>query len=166
MRLRPPTKNIIDGRLPVQREPPTEERQRDLHPAAVEAVTRYSQVWDENDRLVQENQRLRNDNEMLQRLDKEKTALINDLRQQIIDLQHRAEERLTRSETYHRERLAEADKSKERYLRYAVSINERLRACIDQIHAAHNLALEMAQKKPQQLEEEINVTVEQLKKPG
>ena len=42
MRLKPPT-NIIDGRLPVQREPPADQQRRELHPAALEAVTRYSQ---------------------------------------------------------------------------------------------------------------------------
>jgi DNA-binding ferritin-like protein len=123
-------------------------RHRELHPAAAEAVARYSAVWDENEKLIAETTKLRSDNEMLHRVDAEKTALISDLRRCLEDSARAADERVARVELHLRERLADAERSKERYLRYAVAIAERLKACGDQITEAHNSAMEMANTTP------------------
>src|SRR5215831_5544870 len=105
--------------------PSTPPPPRELHPAAADAVARYSRVWEENDRLAADNVRLTQDNEVLKRIDAEKTALISDLRRQLEDTQQKADDRVHRTETHFRERLAESERIKERYLRFAVSISER-----------------------------------------
>jgi hypothetical protein len=120
------------------------QRPRELHPAAAEAVARYNQVWEENDRLAAESAKLTGENEILRRVDAEKTALISDLRRTVEETQRGSDERLAKAENHFRQRLAESERAKERYLRYAVSISERLKACGDQIAAAHETAMEMA----------------------
>jgi hypothetical protein len=124
--------------------PQQAQRPRELHPAAAEAVARYNQVWEENDRLAAENAKLSGENEILRRVDAEKTALISDLRRTVEETQRGSDERLAKAESHFRARLAESERAKERYLRYAVSISERLKACGDQIAAAHDTAMEMA----------------------
>ena len=48
-------------------------------------------------------------------------------------------DRIAMAEAHFRERLAESERNKEIYLRFAVSINERLNSGIDQIMAAREI---------------------------
>jgi len=128
---------------------------RELHPAARDAISRYSAVFDENDRLIEENAKLKGDNEVLRRVDAEKTALLSTLRQNLEEAQRAADERVQKTEAHFRERLADAERAKERYLRYAVTISERLKACGDQIAAAHDIAMEMANRPPDPPDKEL-----------
>ena len=153
-----PTKNVPAPSMPA----PPPPRQRELHPAAADAVATYSQVWHENDRLLSENARLTQDNEVLRRTDAEKTAMISDLRRAVEETQRSADERVHKVETHHRDRLAESEKAKERYLRFAVSISERLRAAGDDIAAAHESAMEMANKSLDQTISELEVGMSKM----
>jgi hypothetical protein len=139
--------------------PPAQQRPRELHPAAADTIERIHQVWDENERLVAENRTLSGDNEVLRRVDAEKSALISTLRQNLEDAQKTADDRVYKTEAHLRERLAEAERNKERYLRYAVTISERLKACGDQIAAAHDVAMDMASKVPDQQLDEVEAAV-------
>src|SRR5215467_8100771 len=96
---------------------PPQPRSREVHPAVTEFQNRYAQMWDDNEELRASNTRLINENEMLRRLDAEKTALVSSLRQTLEDSQRSTEERLSKQEHHFRERLAEAERAKERYLR-------------------------------------------------
>ena len=71
---------------------------------------------------------------------------------------------MTKAETHLRERLAEAERNKERYLRYAVSISERLKSCGENIAAAHDIAMDMAQSSPKldDIEQEIAKVTRQV----
>jgi hypothetical protein len=130
---------------PLVRPPvPPMPQKRELHPAAQEAVARYSAVWDENEKLAADAAQLRSENEVLRRVDAEKTALISDLRRSLEESQAQTDQRVSKIEEDSRRRVVEAEKAKERYLRYAVSISERLKACGDQIAAAHDIAIDMA----------------------
>jgi hypothetical protein len=126
-----------------------------MHPAVAETMSRYAEVWDENDRLRDANIQLIKDNEVLQRLDQEKSALIKDLRHTLEETQKTSDERLHKAEVHHRERLTEAERAKERYLRYAVSISERIRGCISDLEAAHSTSMEMANQSSAEIESEI-----------
>jgi hypothetical protein len=132
--------------VPSMPPPPQRPRPRELHPAAADTIEKIHLVWEENERLSNENIRLSQDNEVLKRTDVEKTSIISDLRRQIEEAQRTGDERLEKSETHFRERLAESERSKERYLRFAVTISERLKAAGDDIAAAHESAMEMAHK--------------------
>jgi hypothetical protein len=138
---------------------PTMQRPRELHPAAAEAVAKYNQVWEENDRLLAENAKLHGENDVLRRVDAEKTALISTLRQNLEDAQKMADDRVLKTEMHLRDRLAESERSKERYLRYAVTISERLKACGDQITAAHDIAMEMGHNVPDQQLNQIEAAI-------
>ena len=146
-------------------------RPRELHPAAAEAVARYSAVWDENEKLTAAITKLQNDNEILRRVDAEKTALISDLRRNLEETQRTSDDRVQRVELHFRDRLGQAERSKERYLRYAVAISERLKACGDQIAEAHASAMDMANTTPldaaeKRIEDEMKTLVaEQVGKP-
>ena len=50
-----------------------------------------------------------------------------------------SDNRIAMAEAHFRERLAESERNKEIYLRFAVSINERLNSGIDQIMAAREI---------------------------
>jgi hypothetical protein len=126
------------------------QQRRELHPAAAEAAARYSQVWEENDSLRAENNRLRNELDVARNLDVEKTALLSDLRQTLADSQARNDDRMYKIEAHFRERLAESERNKERYLRYATAIAERLKGITDQIVAAHSAAMDMASAEHEQ----------------
>jgi regulator of replication initiation timing len=126
------------------------QQRRELHPAAAEAAARYSQVWEENDSLRAENDRLRNELDVSRNLDVEKTALLSDLRQTLADSQARNDDRMYKIEAHFRERLAESERNKERYLRYATAIAERLKGITDQIVAAHSAAMDMASAEHEQ----------------
>jgi len=130
-------------------------RPRELHPAAADTIERIHLVWEENDKLRAENNQLTKDNEVLKRVDAEKTKLISDLRQQLDNTQKTTDIRVQDVETHFRERLAESERAKERYLRYAVSISERLKAAGDDITAAHEAAMDMAGKSLDQTISEI-----------
>jgi hypothetical protein len=134
-----------------------------LHPAAQDAIDRYSAIFDENDRLLNENKELRSENEMLRRVDAEKTALISDLRRATEESQGRTDLRIVKLEADYRQRIGESERAKERYLRYAVSISERLKACGEQITAAHEAAMDMAKTGGIELENEIAKILEESK---
>jgi hypothetical protein len=134
-----------------------------LHPAAQDAIDRYSAIFDENDRLINEAKELRNENEMLRRVDGEKTALISDLRRMIEDNQHMNDQRIAKLEIDYRQRVTDAERAKERYLRFAVAISERLKVCGDQISAAHETAMDMAKSGGVELENEIAKILEESK---
>jgi ribosomal protein L16 Arg81 hydroxylase len=136
---------------------------RDLHPAARDAVARYSEVWDENDRLTGEAVQLRGENEVLRRVDAEKTALISDLRRTLEESQRVTDQRVAKLEQDCRHRVAESERAKERYLRFAVAISERLKVCGDQIAAAHDSAMEMAKSGGVDMETEIAKLLESSK---
>src|SRR5262245_28042247 len=142
---------------------PTPVQPRELHPAAQAAAAQYSAVWEENDILRAENQRLKNEVEVARNLDAEKTALLSNLRQQLDDAQRHGDERVYQIEAHFRDRLAQAERSKERYLRYAVGISERLKVCADQIAEAHAGAMEMANTAPlDAAEQKIEAEVKEL----
>jgi hypothetical protein len=132
---------------------------RKMHPAVAETMSRYAEVWDENDRLHNANVQLIKDNEVLQRLDQEKSALIVDLRHTLEETQKASDERLHKAEAHHRERLAEAERAKERYLRYAVSISERIQGCISDLEAAHSTSMEMAHTPSDKVLDEVNEAI-------
>jgi hypothetical protein len=115
-----------------------------MHPAVQEAMGRYAAIWEENDELRVENGKLAKDNEVLRKLDQEKTALIASLRATLEEAQKTTDARLSKQEAHFRERLAEVERAKERYLRYAVGISERLQACISDLQAANEAAMDMA----------------------
>ena len=50
-----------------------------------------------------------------------------------------SDDRIAMAEAHFRERLAESERNKEIYLRFVVSINERLNSGIDQIMAAREI---------------------------
>lgn len=155
---------------PARPAPPPPEAQlpsRELHPAAQEAVARYSAVWDENDRLRADNQRLEGENDVLRKVDAEKSSMLSDLRRTLEETQRAADDRVNRTEAHFRERLVAAELGKERYLRYAVTLSERLKACSEQIAAAHDVAMEMANTKGQldRVEDDIAAEIARLAKP-
>jgi len=119
-------------------------RPREIHPAVTEFHNKYAQVWDENDRLIAENIRLTKENEVLRQLDAEKSALIDSLRKTAEEAHRTTDARMAAQETHFRERVAEAERAKERYLRFAVSMSERVQSCISDLQATHDLAMEMA----------------------
>jgi hypothetical protein len=121
-------------------------RQRELHPVAAEAMAKYTAVWEENDRLIEENQQLRKDNEALRAIDNEKSVLISNLRDVGQEAQRMSDDRIEKLEMHYRERLAEVERAKESYLRYAVTISERLKIGAENITQAHKIAMEMASK--------------------
>jgi len=129
---------------PVHHDEVRQNKRREMHPAAADAVARYSAVFDENELLRNENAELLNANEVLRRVDAEKSAIVADLRRIIDETQRAATEQVRAVEDHYRGRLTETERAKERYLRYAVSIAERLKACGDQIAAAHDTAMKMA----------------------
>ena len=137
-------------------------RPREMHPAVAETLSRYAEVWEENDKLREENSRLQKDNEVLQKLDQEKTALIVDLRKTLDQTQKTSDERLHKAEVHFRERLAEAERAKERYLRYAVSISERIQGCISDLEAAHSISMDMAHQDHPQVEDAIASAVKTM----
>jgi hypothetical protein len=139
-------------------------RERQLHPAAQAAAAEYSAVWTENDFLRNENQRLKNEIDVARKVDEEKSALISDLRVRVADAQTSADERVDKIETHFRERLADAERAKERYLRYAVGIRERLKACREMITTADAEALEMAHNEPANIDQEIKGIIAGLTK--
>jgi hypothetical protein len=134
-------------------------RSRELHPAAAEAMARYTAVWEENDRLHEHNAKLAKENEVLRKVDAEKTALISDLRRTLEESQRSSDIRVNNVETHYRERLAEAERSKERYLRFAVAISERLEACVEDLSSAHKTAMDMASKIPDRALDEIDQAI-------
>ena len=89
--------------------------------------------------LREENAKLQRENEMLRRVDAEKTAIIADLRRNFEASVRASDDRIAMAEAHFRERLAESERNKEIYLRFAVSINERLNSGIDQIMAAREI---------------------------
>src|SRR5215467_9287203 len=111
-------------------------RPREVHPAVTEFQNRYAQIWDENDRLREDNVRLSHENDVLRKLDVEKSGLIDSLRTALTEAQRTTDQRLGAQEAHFRERLAEAERAKERYLRYAVSISTDIKACISNLEAA------------------------------
>ena len=78
------------------------------------------------------------------------------------DSQHQADERIYKIEEHFRGRLAESERIKERYLRYAVAIAERLKGCADQISKAHSSALELAASEEAKQEENMDEEMRQL----
>ena len=76
---------------------------------------------------------------MLRRVDAEKTAIIADLRRNFEASVRASDDRIAMAEAHFRERLAESERNKEIYLRFVVSINERLNSGIDQIMAAREI---------------------------
>jgi len=119
-------------------------RPREMHPAVQEAMGRYAQIWEENDKLRDDNIRLAHENDVLRKLDTEKSALIESLRAGMVEAQKITDQRLAAQETHYRGRLAEAERAKERYLRYAVSISTDLKAAIQNLEAADQTAMDMA----------------------
>jgi len=115
-----------------------------MHPAVQEAMGRYAAIWEENDELRTENGKLQKENEVLRSLDKEKSDLIASLRKTAEDAQTAFDARLNQAESHLRERLAEAERAKERYLRYAVSMSERIQSSITDLQAMHDVAMDMA----------------------
>jgi len=126
---------------------------REIHPAAVEAAVKWSQMWDHNDRLTADNERMRNELEILERVNREKDDIIESLRDVVTETQRNTDqrveilethylERLAKAETHYLERLAKAESDKERYLRYAVDFSGRLRSCGEQITTALNSCAE------------------------
>ena len=81
---------------------------------------------------------------MLRRVDAEKTAIIADLRRNFEASVRASDDRIAMAEAHFRERPAESERNKEIYLRFAVSINERLNSGIDQIMAAREIARQLA----------------------
>jgi hypothetical protein len=81
---------------------------------------------------------------MLRRVEAEKTAIIADLRRNFEASVRASDDRIAMAEAHFRERLAESERNKEIYLRFAVSINERLNSGIDQIMAAREIARQLA----------------------
>ena len=138
-----PAPRLVAPNMPIPQRRP----QQQLPQAAAEAVARYAEVFEENERLSNECVKLRQENDTLRRVDAEKTALISDLRKAFEESQRTADARLAKAETEARYRLAESERAKERYLRYAVSISERLKTCGDQIAAAHDIAMELAHER-------------------
>jgi hypothetical protein len=92
------------------------------------------------ERAREENAKLQSENEMLRRVDAEKTAIIADLRRNFEASVRASDDRIAMAEAHFRERPAESERNKEIYLRFAVSINERLNSGIDQITAAREIA--------------------------
>ena len=83
---------------------------------------------------------------MLRRVDAEKTAIIADLRRNFEASVRASDDRIAMAEAHFRERLAESERNKEIYLRFTVSINERLNSGIDQIIAAREIARQLARE--------------------
>jgi len=160
------TRKTGDSKMPRPPQPPARipqpQSSRELHPEAADTIDRIYHVWDENKKLIIDNDRLTKDNEVLKRVDAEKTALISDLRRQIEETQQASDKRVHDTETHFRERLAESEKAKERYLRYAVSISERLKAAGDDIAAAHDAAMDMAGKSLDQTISEIETGMSRI----
>jgi hypothetical protein len=120
------------------------QRPREIHPAVTEFQNNYARVWEDNDRLREENSRLIHDNEVLRQVDKEKSALIETLRASIVEAQKVADQRLATQEEHYRGRLTEAERHRERYMRYAVSMSTDLKSAISNLEAADATAMEMA----------------------
>jgi len=129
-------------------EPTPPSRPRELHPVAQEYMARYAAVWDENDALRAENERLKSEIEVARKLDEARTTMLNDLQQQLADAVRNGDKRVEAIELHFRDRLAQAERSKERYLRYAVGIGEQLKSCADHIATAHASAMEMSNTAP------------------
>jgi hypothetical protein len=144
----PPTKPPTRGNSQQQVVPhemlQQQARPREVHPAVTEFHNRYAKIWEDNDALRGENDRLTKENEVLRKLDAEKSALIESLRQGLVEAQRVTDQRMGTQETHFRERLAEAERAKERYLRYAVSISTDIKSCIQNLEAADQTAMEMA----------------------
>jgi DNA-binding Lrp family transcriptional regulator len=115
-----------------------------LSPGAAEEIARYSAVWEQNAALHEENGKLRAENEMLRRLDAEKTAIISDLRRNFEETVRASDDRIAIAEAHFHERIAEADRNKEVYLRYTMQFNERLTSGIEQFMAAREIAKKLA----------------------
>jgi hypothetical protein len=115
-----------------------------MHPVAAEAMSRYAQVWDDNERLRRDNNELIRENEVLRGVDKEKSDLIVELRRTLEETISRSDARILGAETHYREEVSVVKRSMERYLRYAVSINERINGCIQDLQAAHEISMDMA----------------------
>src|SRR5215471_21545174 len=109
---------------------------REIHPAAVEAAVKWSQMWDHNDRLTADNERMRNELEILERVDREKDGVIDSLRDVVTETQRNSDQRVEILETHYRAELAKAERDKERYLRYAVDLSRRLLSCGEQINSS------------------------------
>ena len=136
-------------------------RSREMHPAVQEAMGRYAAIWEENDEFRSENGKLQKENEVLRKLDAEKSALIESLRAAILESQKTTDARLSAQETHYRERLAEIERAKERYLRYAVSISTDIKACISNLEAADATAMEMAKTPLERHLEDARAAVEE-----
>jgi hypothetical protein len=144
-------KGNSDPRLPQTNPPappPSMVQPRELHPAAKAAAAQYSAVWEENDILRAENQRLKNEIDVARNLDIEKTAMLSDMRARLDEAGRSADDRVAKVELHYRDRLAEAERAKERYLRYAVGIGERIKGCLEQLAGAHAHAMDMADSTP------------------
>jgi hypothetical protein len=135
-----------------------------MHPAVAEAMGRYAAIWEENDELRAENGKLQQENEVLRKLDKEKSAIIDSLRAGIAEAQKVADQRLSGQEIHYRERLAEAERAKERYLRYAVSISTDIKACITNLEAADQTAMEMAHSPGENALQEVDALISEATK--
>jgi len=135
------------------------DRPREMHPAVQEAMGRYAAIWEENDELRTENGKLQKENDVLRKLDQEKSALIDSLRAGIAEAQKVTDQRLSTQETHYRERLAEAERAKERYLRYAVSISTDIKACITSLEAADQTAMEMAHSPGKKQLDEVEAAI-------
>ena len=141
-------------------------RPKEMHPAVAEAMGRYAAIWEENDELRAENGKLQQENDVLRKLDQEKSALIDSLRSGIAEAQKVTDQRLSAQETHYRERLAEAERAKERYLRFAVSMSERVESCMSDLQATHDLAMEMAHQTPSEIEGHIAEAIKDIQKGG
>ena len=160
----PPKPPSRPGNSQQQVIPHERSRSREMHPAVQEAMGRYAQIWEENDKLRDENARLAHENDVLRKLDIEKSGLIDSLRAGIAEGQKVTDQRLGTQETHYRERLAEAERAKERYLRFAVSMSERVQSCISDLKATHDLAMEMAHQNPSEVEEQIANAIKEIQK--
>jgi hypothetical protein len=134
-------------------------RPREMHPAVQEAMGRYAAIWEENDELRVENGKFEKDNEVLRKLDQEKSALIVSLRSALEEAQKTTDARLSKQEAYFRERLAESERAKERYLRYAVAISERIQGCISDLQVANDSAMDMARSPSEQTLDEVQKAI-------
>jgi hypothetical protein len=159
--MRPPLKGNSQQQVVPHETAQQKARPKEMHPAVAEAMGRYAQIWEENDELRTENGNLQKENDVLRKLDAEKSALIESLRIAITEAQRVTDQRLSTQEAYYRERLAEAERAKERYLRYAVSISTDIKACITSLEAADTTAMEMAHSPGEKALKDIDTAIEE-----
>jgi len=121
---------------------------KEMHPVAAEAMSRFAQVYDDNERLRRDNHELVKENEVLRGVDKEKGDLIAALQAQNVDVINRCDARVLGLENHFRQQLIVAEHAKEKYLRYAVALAERINSCVADLQVALETATEMAKVEP------------------